>query len=170
MDARRDSDATPTKQQTTVERTSERELVVTRTVNGPAHLVFEAWTRADLFRQWWVPRSYGLNLVSCEMDVRVGGEYRLAFSHEGSTMEFFGTYLEVTPPSRLAWTNEEGDGGVTVTTVTFEDVDGRTLVVVRDLYPSKDALDANVGSTGAMPEALDQLDELLISLGPATTD
>lgn len=170
MDARRDSDAAPTKPQTTVERRSDRELVVTRTVNGPAHLVFEAWTKADLFRQWWVPRSYGLNLVSCEMDVRVGGGYRLAFSHEGSTMEFFGTYLEVTPPSRLVWTNEEGDGGVTVTTVTFAERDGRTLVVVHDLYPSKEALDANTGSTGAMPESLDQLDELLASLGSATTD
>lgn len=170
MDARRDSDATPTKQQTTVERTSERELVVTRTVNGPAHLVFEAWTRADLFRQWWVPRSYGLNLVSCEMDVRVGGEYRLAFSHEGSTMEFFGTYLEVTSPSRLVWTNEEGEHGPTITTVTFEDVAGRTVVVVRELYPSKDALDAAGGSTDALPEAFDQLDELLASLGSASTD
>jgi uncharacterized protein YndB with AHSA1/START domain len=170
MDAGRDSDATPTKPQTTVERRSDRELVVTRTVNGPAHLVYEAWTKADLFRQWWVPRSYGLNLVSCKMDVRVGGEYRLDFIHEGSTMEFFGTYLEVTPPSRLVWTNEEGDGGVTVTTVTFEDIDGRTLVVVHDLYPSKEALDANTGSSGAMPEALDQLDELLARLGSTTTD
>ena len=170
MDARRDSDATPTKTQTTVERRSERELVVTRTVNGPAHLVFEAWTRADLFRKWWVPRSYGLTLLSCEMDVRGGGGYRLAFSHEGSTMEFFGTDLEVTPPSRLAWTNEEGDGGVTVTTVTFDDIAGRTLVMVHDLYPSKEALDANSGSTGAMPEALDQLDELLVSLGSTTAD
>jgi uncharacterized protein YndB with AHSA1/START domain len=170
MDARRDSDAAPAKPPTTVERISERELVVTRTVNGPARLVFEAWTTADLFRKWWVPRSYGLNLLSCDLDVRVGGEYRLVFSHEGSTMAFFGTYLEVTPHSRLAWTNEEGDGGTTVTTVTFEERDGRTLVAVHDLYPSKEALDANTGSTGAMPEALDQLDELLASLGPATTN
>jgi uncharacterized protein YndB with AHSA1/START domain len=170
MDARRDSDAAPAKTPTTVERISERELVVTRTVNGPARLVFEAWTTADLFRKWWVPRSYGLNLLSCDLDVRVGGEYRLVFSHEGSTMAFFGTYLEVTPHSRLAWTNEEGDGGTTVTTVTFEERDGRTLVAVHDLYPSKEALDANTGSTGAMPEALDQLDELLASLGPATTN
>ena len=157
------SDATPTRNPTTVERTSDREMVVTRTVNGPAHLVFKAWTTADLFRQWWVPRSYGLNLVSCVMDARAGGEYRLAFLHEGATMEFFGTYLEVTPPSRLVWTNEEGEG-VTVTTVTFEEVDGRTRVTVHDLYPTKEALDANTGSSGAMPESLDQLDELLGTL------
>ncbi len=164
MDAGRDSEATPAKNRTEVARTSDRELVVTRTVNAPARLVFKAWTTADLFRTWWVPRSYGLDLLSCDMDVRVGGEYRLVFRHEESTMAFFGTYLEVTPHSRLVWTNEEGDSGKTITTVTFEEQAGSTLVVLRDLYPSKEALDASSGSTGAMPEAFDQLDELLASL------
>ena len=166
MDVRRESEATPTKNRTGVERKSERELVVTRTVNAPARLVFEAWTKAELFRRWWVPKSYGLTLLSCEMDVRVGGEYRLVFRHEDSTMEFFGTYLEVTPHSRLVWTNDEGDAGQTVTTVTFEENGGKTLLVVHDVYPSKEALDS--GSTGALPEALDQLDELLASLGSST--
>lgn len=165
MDEGRESEAAPTRNATAVQRKSERELVVTRTVNGPAHLVFEAWTKAELFRQWWVPKSYGLTLLSCEMDVRAGGGYRLVFSHQGSAMEFFGTYLEVTPHSRLVWTNEEGDAGVTVTTVTFEENAGKTLVVVHDLYPSKEALDAASGSTGAMPESLDQLGELIVSLG-----
>ncbi len=147
---------------TEVQRKSERELVVTRTVNAPAHLVFEAWTKADLFRQWWVPKSYGLNLVSCQLDVRPGGQYRLAFLHEGSTMEFFGTYLEVTPNTRLVWTNEEAEGE-TITTVTFEETAGQTLITVHDLYPSAEAVDT--GSTGAMPEVLNQLDELLAGLG-----
>jgi uncharacterized protein YndB with AHSA1/START domain len=163
MDVRRESEDTPTKNRTGVERKSERELVVTRTVKGPARLVFEAWTKAELFRRWWVPKSYGLTLLSCEMDVRVGGQYRLVFPHEDSTMEFFGTYLEVTPHSRLVWTNDEGDAGQTVTTVTFEENEGKTLLVVHDRYPSKEAVDT--GSTGALPEALDQLDELLASLG-----
>src|SRR5512141_1233954 len=166
MGERREREATPTKNDTRVERKSEIELVVTRTVNAPARLVFEAWTKAELFRRWWVAKSYGLNLLSCEMDVRVGGQYRLVFLHEGSTMEFFGTYLEVTPHSRLIWTNEEGDNGKTVTTVTFDEKAGRTLLVVHDRYPSKEAVDS--GSTGAMPEALDQLDELLASLGSST--
>ena len=161
MDERRESE-----NRTVVERKSEREVVVTRTVNAPARLVFEAWTKAELFRRWWVPKSYGLNLVSCEMDVRVGGQYRLVFPHEGSTMEFFGTYLEVTPHSRLVWTNEEGDGGITVTTVTFEENEGKTLLVVHDRYPSAEAVET--GSTGALPEALDQLDELLASLGSSS--
>src|SRR5438874_12331945 len=138
------------KNRTTVERKSERELVATRTVNGPARLVFEEWTKAELFRRWWVPKSYGLTLLSCEMDVRVGGKYRLVFSHQGSTMEFFGTYREVTPHSRLVWTNEEADNGETVTTVTFEESGGKTLLVVHDLYPSKEALEA--GSAAALPE------------------
>jgi uncharacterized protein YndB with AHSA1/START domain len=166
MDTGRESGATPTKNPTRVERKSECELVVTRTVDAPARLVYEAWTKAELFRRWWVPKSYGLNLLACEMDVRVGGQYRLVFRHEDSTMEFFGTYLEVTPHSRLVWTNEEGDEGKTVTTVTFEETDGKTLLVVHDLYPSKEAVD--FGSTGALPEALDQLDELLASLGSST--
>jgi uncharacterized protein YndB with AHSA1/START domain len=151
---------------TSVERKSELELVVTRTVNAPARLVFEAWTRAELFRQWWVPKSYGLNLLSCELDARVGGQYRLVFRHEDSTMEFFGTYLEVTPHSRLVWTNDEGDGGQTVTTVTFDEDDGKTLLVVHDRYPSKEALES--GATEALPETLDQLEELLASLGSST--
>lgn len=168
VDERRKSEATPLKSRTAVERTSERDVVVTRTVNGPARLVFAAWTRAELFRKWWVPKSYGLTLLSCEMDVRVGGTYRLVFRHQDSTMEFFGTYREVTQHSRLVWTNEEGDNGETITTVTFDENAGKTLVVVCDHYSSKEALD--FGSTGGMPEALDQLNELLASIGssPAT--
>jgi uncharacterized protein YndB with AHSA1/START domain len=152
---------------TTVERKSERELVVTRTFNAPARVVFEAWTRPELFKRWWVPKSCGVSLLSCELDVRVGGGYRLVFSHAGSTMEFFGRYLEVTPHSRLVWTNDEGDDGGAVTTVTFEDKGGKTLLVVHDLYPSKEALDGAIasGSTDGMPETLEQLDELLVTLG-----
>jgi len=161
MDVRRETETTATKNRTEVERKSEREVVVTRTVNAPGRLVFEAWTKAELFQRWWVPKSYGLTLLSCEMDVRVGGQYRLVFRHEDSTMEFFGTYLEVTPHSRLVWTNEEDDGK-TITTVTFDETAGKTLLVVHDLYPSKEAVDT--GSSGAMPEALDQLDELLANL------
>ncbi|GMV98053.1 MAG: ATPase [Phycisphaerae bacterium] len=149
--------------ETRVERISDLELVVTRTVDAPAHFVWEMWTKPELLRRWWVPKSFGLILVSCEMDVRVGGQYRLAFLHEGSTVEFFGTYLEVTPHSRLVWTNDEGDAGQTITTVTFDEMGGKTLLVVHDRYPSKEALDC--GSTGALPEALDQLEELLASMG-----
>jgi uncharacterized protein YndB with AHSA1/START domain len=145
-----------------VERKSERELVATRTINGPARLVFEAWTKPELFKQWWVPKSMGVSLLSCEMDVRVGGKYRLVF---GPDVEFYGRYLEVTPPSRLVWTNEEGDGGEQVTTVTFEDKGDRTVLVMHDLYPSKEALDgALAGMEGGMRETLEQLDELVVTL------
>jgi uncharacterized protein YndB with AHSA1/START domain len=152
---------------TTVKRKSERELVVSRTLNGPARIVFEAWTKPELFKRWWVPKSFGLSLLSCELDVRVGGRYRLVFGHDASTMEFFGRYLEVTPHSRLVWTNDEGDDGGAVTTVTFEERGGKTLLVVHDLYPSKEALDAAIatGATGGMPEQLEELDELLVTLG-----
>jgi uncharacterized protein YndB with AHSA1/START domain len=168
LDARRESEAntTPAKNPTVVERKSDLELVVTRTINAPARIVFEAWTKAELFKRWWVPKSYGLNLLSCELDARVGGQYRLVFQHENSTMEFFGTYLEVKPHSRLVWTNEEGDSGETITTVIFEETAGRTLLTVHDRYTSQEALDS--GSTGALPETLDQLEELLASLGSGT--
>ena len=164
MDATRTSEATPMKTNpTTVERTAERELVVTRTFNGPPRLVFEAWTTPDLFRQWWLPKSMGMSLRSCEMDVRVGGTYRLEFEPDG--MAFFGTYREVTPPSRLVWTNEEGDES-SVTTVTFEEQGGKTLLVMHELYPSKEALDAaGTGAADATVETFAQLDELLLTLG-----
>jgi uncharacterized protein YndB with AHSA1/START domain len=164
MDARTESEPTPMKNRTTVERKSEREVVVTRTINGPARIVFEAWSKPELFKRWWVPKSMGGSLLSCEMDVRVGGKYRLVFSHGGSEMAFFGTYLEVTPHSRLAWSNEEGGDAGQVTTVTFEEQDGKTLVVLHDLYPSKEALDAGIGSTDGMPETFEQLDELVVTL------
>ena len=154
---------------TTVERKSERELAVTRIFNGPARLVFEAWTKPDLFKRWWVPKSSGMTMLSCEMDVRVGGTYRLVFSHPSfeTPMAFFGRYIEVTPHSRLVWTNDEGGEDGAITTVTFEERDGKTLVVLLDLYPSKEALDAAVdsGSTSGFGAQFEQLDELLIILG-----
>ncbi|MDE1146912.1 MAG: SRPBCC family protein [Azospirillaceae bacterium] len=149
---------------TTVERKSEREMVTTRTFNAPPRIVFEAWSKPELFRRWWVPKSLGLSLLSCEMDVRTGGGYRLEFDlGDSKTMAFFGKYLEVTPPARIVWTNEESDGGP-VTTVTFEEKDGKTLLVLHELYPSKEALDTAEGMEGALPESFDQLDALLVAL------
>ncbi|MDB4980211.1 MAG: Activator of Hsp90 ATPase [Myxococcales bacterium] len=179
MDAKRESEPSsmknatktptksPTKTPTTMERTSERELVVTRTVNGPARLVFEAWANPELFKRWWIPKSFGLVLLSCEMDVRTGGKYRLVFDvGDSKTMAAFGTYIEVTPPSRLVWTNEDGSEGGPVTTLTFEEKGGQTLLVMHELYPSKEALDGALasGEKSGMNETLDQLDELLVTL------
>jgi len=168
MDARMESDPSPVKNRTTMERKSERELVTTRTFNGPARIVFEAWTKPELLKQWWVPKSFGVVLLSCEVDVRVGGAYRFVFGHGASKpMEFFGRYLEVTPHSRLVWTNDEGGADGPVTTVTFEEQGGKTLLVMRDLYPSKEALDGAIasGSAAGMGETFEQLDELLVALG-----
>jgi uncharacterized protein YndB with AHSA1/START domain len=166
MDARRESEPTSVPNGTTVERKSEREIVVKRTFNGPARIVFEAWTKPELLKRWWVPKSIGMSMLSCETDVRTGGGYRFEFSHADweKPMAFFGRYLEVTPHSRLVWTNDEADGG-SLTTVTFEEKAGKTLLVVHELYPSKEALDANGGMENAMPETFAQLDELLAILG-----
>jgi uncharacterized protein YndB with AHSA1/START domain len=167
MDTRR-REAAATREHTTMERTSERELVVTRTIDGPARIVWDAWTDPELMQRWWVPRSVPITLLSVEMDVRVGGMYRLTFQADpATTMAFFGRYLEVDPPSRLVWTNEEGDGDPVVTTLTLHEARGRTRLVVHDRYPSKDALDEAIasGSTAGWAEMLDQLDELLLELG-----
>jgi uncharacterized protein YndB with AHSA1/START domain len=168
MDARSESEVTPMKNRTSVERKSERELVVTRTFNAPARIVFEAWTNPELFKRWWVPKSMGMSLLVCEMDVQPGGTYRMVFGVNGSTvMEVFGKYIEVTPHSRLVWTNEEGDEGGAVTTLTFEQKGDETLLAKHDVYPSKAALDAEIasGATEGLPEQLEQLDELLVTLG-----
>jgi uncharacterized protein YndB with AHSA1/START domain len=151
---------------TTVERTSERELLITRTFGAPARIVFEAWTKPELLKRWWAPKSTGARLLSCEADVRVGGRYRFEFGHETSSpMAFFGRYIEVRPNSRLVWTNEETDGGA-VTTVTFEEEGGKTLLVLHELYPSKEALEeAIAGMEGGVTEQFEQLDELFLSLG-----
>lgn len=165
MNARTESEPTPMRNRTTVERRSDRELVVTRTFNGPPRIVFEAWTKPGLIKRWWVPKSLGVSLLSCEMDVRVGGKYRFVFGHDAAEpMAFFGTYVEVTPFSRLVWTNEESDDGA-VTTVTFEEQDGKTLLAMHELYPSKEALDAaGTGAADATVEQFAQLDELLMTL------
>jgi uncharacterized protein YndB with AHSA1/START domain len=160
----------PVKNRTTVERTSDREVAVTRTINGPARIVFKAFTKPELFKRWWVPKSMGMTLLSCELDARVGGKYRLEFDvGRAEPAAFFGTYVEVKPYSRLAWTNEEGGEGGPVTTVTFDEVGGKTLVVLRETHSSKESLDAaGTGAADAMKETFDQLDELLVSLGESS--
>ena len=169
MNARLGSEPGAAKNRTTVERTSDREVVVTRTINGPARIVFEAFTRAELFKRWWVPRSVGMTLLSCDIDARVGGKYRLVFDARPEPAAFFGTYVEVKPYSRLAWTNDEGGEGGSVTTVTFEEKGGKTMVVLHERHPSKEALDAaGTGATDAMGETFDQLDELLVALGKSS--
>ena len=163
MDARKESEHTSMKNITTIEKKSEREVLVTRTFNAPARIVFEAWTRPELIKRWWVPKSMNISLISCEMDVRVGGKYRFVF---GEGMEFFGRYTEVIPNSRIVWTNEEGgEEASSITTVTFEEKDGKTLLVMTEVYPSKEALDAAGGAADATHETFTQLDELLVELG-----
>lgn len=153
------------KNETRVERKSDVELVVTRLFDGPTHIVFEAWSKAELFQRWWVPKTLGVPLRACEMDVRTGGGYRLEFGLDAAnSMAFFGKYIEVTPPSKIVWTNEEA-GEITVTTVTFEDQGGKTLLTFSELYPSKEACDeAITGSAAGLPEQFEQLDALLVEL------
>jgi uncharacterized protein YndB with AHSA1/START domain len=166
MYERSEGELTAPNERTKVERKSERELVVTRSFDAAARIVFEAWTKPELIKRWWAPKSSGVPLTSCEADVRVGGRYRFEFGREGAKpMAFFGRYIEVIPASRLAWTNEESEDGA-VSTLTFEEKGGKTLLVLHELYPSKEALDEVIaGMAGGMPEQFEQLDELLVTLG-----
>ncbi len=165
MDERRESEPGPTKNRTTVERKSDRELVVTRTFDAPARIVFEAWTKPELFKRWWAPKSTGVPLLSCEMDVRVGGRYRLEFGHDASnSMAFFGRYIEVTPHSRIVWTNDEGGEQASVTTVTLEEQGATTLLVMTEVFPSAEAFEAGAGAEQATHETFAQLDDLLAGL------
>ena len=147
---------------TVVERKGDRELVVTRVFDAPPGTVFEAWSRPDLFRQWWMPKSVtGVSLLACDMDVRTGGKYRLEFGAGDQTMAFYGKYLDVVANERIVWTNDEGEEGA-VTTVTFEEQGGKTLLTFHELYPSAEALEeAMTGSAAGLPEQMDQLAELL---------
>jgi uncharacterized protein YndB with AHSA1/START domain len=169
MDARNENEAVLMKNRTTVDRKSERELVVTRIFNGPARIVFEAWTTPELLKLWWAPKSFGITFISCEIDARTGGTYRFVFGHASSEqpLAFLGRYIEVIRHSRLVWTNDEGGEGGAVTTVTFEEKGGETLVVFHDLYPSKEALDGAVasGATSGFGESFEQLDALLVTQG-----
>ncbi|MET0748187.1 MAG: SRPBCC domain-containing protein [Rhizobium sp.] len=167
MDQESGSESAPTRSRTTSERKSERELVVTRTFASPKHVVFDAWTKPELFMRWWTPKSMGVSLLSCEMDVRDGGGYRVAFGQDGAEpMIFFGRYIDVVSNTRLVWTNEESEDAA-VTTVTFEGEGDKTLLVLHELYPSKEALDgAIVGMAEVMAEQFEQLDVLLATLDP----
>lgn len=148
--------------ETRFERIGDLELAATRLFAAPAPAVFAAWTQPDLMMQWWAPKSMGAPLRACEMDVRTGGRYRLEFGHDAEdSMAFVGRYLEAAAPHRLVWTNEEtGEGAVT--TVTFEDQEGRTRLVFHERYPTREARDeACAGMEGGMAEQFAQLDDLL---------
>ena len=168
MHATRESETPVMKNPTTVERQSDLEIVVTRSFDAPARLVFQAWTNAELLKRWWMPKSLGIAFLSCEADVRVGGGYRFVFEHEGKPMAFFGRYLEVTPHSRLVWTNDESGENGAVTTLTFEEKDGKTLLVMVERFRTKEARDAGFasGAYDGMAETFGQLDDVLGLLSP----
>ena len=155
---------------TVVERRSDRELVVTRTVNGPARLLFEAWTKPELLKRWWAPCSLGVSLLACDADVRVGGSYRYVFGRDARhPMAFSGVYTNVTPYSTLVYTQifePLRDAGEAIVTVTFDEHRGKTRLVLRELYPSKEALDGAVasGMEHGIRETMEQLDQLVASL------
>jgi uncharacterized protein YndB with AHSA1/START domain len=165
------TDKTARSNETIVERTGDRELIVVRTFNAPPDIVFEAWTKPALLKRWWAPKSLGVSLFECEQDLRVGGAYRYAFGRDPKNPEVFtGRYLEVDPPKRLVYTQvyeRMAHAGEAVVTADFEQSEGRTRLTLRQLFPSKEGLEGALasGMERGMRVTLDQLDELSASLG-----
>jgi len=173
--AAREGSETAVTSRTSIERQSDRELVVSRTFDGPARIVFDAWTRPELVSRWWAPSSHGAAMVSCDADVRVGGHYRYVVRPgKGGEFAFSGRYEEVTPHSRLVYTaffEPRALGPATgaepvIVTVTFDEQGGRTRVVSREVYPSKEVLDGAIatGMERGIHATMDLLDELVASL------
>jgi uncharacterized protein YndB with AHSA1/START domain len=162
--------ASEIRNRTIVERRSDRELVLTRTFDSPAKIVFDAWTKPELLKRWWAPASMGVSLFSCESDVRVGGRYRFAYGRDPKQpMVFSGTYTEVVPPTRLVFTQlfepmrSAGEG---IITATFTEREGTTEFVLHQLFPSKEALDGAIaaGMEHGMRITMEQLDDLVVTL------
>jgi len=142
----------------------EREVTVTRLFDAPRPLVFSMWTDAKHVAAWWGPHTFDNPKV--EVDPRPGGKILIHMRRpDGGVHPMGGVYDEVTPHSRIVWTNEEGGENGSVTTVTFEEKDGQTLLVMSELYPSKEAFDAaGTGAAEATHETFGQLDDLLAEL------
>jgi len=170
MDARKSSKPlNRTANQTAMELTSDLEIVITRTFNGPPRIVFEAWTRPELVRRWWAPKALGVSVVSIDADVRVGGRYRYVLQRGdgGGEVAFSGTYREVAPPSRLVYTQAfEPYPDEVIITITLTERDGQTDFVSHELWPSKEIRDMamSTGMEKGMRMTMDQLDELVASL------
>ena len=169
MVARKESEAAPVNQ-TSMELVGDREIVIARTFNGPARIVFDAWTKPELVRLWWAPKSRGVSVVGCDADVRVGGNYRYVLRPAtGDEIAFSGKYTEVTPHSRLVYTQifePMAGAGEVIVTVTFDERDGKTTVTSRLLYESVEDRDGHLqsGMESGMRESIDRLGELLTTL------
>jgi uncharacterized protein YndB with AHSA1/START domain len=160
----------PTQKRTILERRSDRELVLTRTIHGPARLVFDAYTKPELLKRWWAPASMGVSMFSCEIDPRVGGRYRYAYGRDPKQqMAFSGTFTEVVPHERLVCTSlfeQMPAAGEAIVTTTFTERDGKTVVVLHQLFPSKQVMDGAIaaGMENGMRITMDQLEELVVAL------
>jgi uncharacterized protein YndB with AHSA1/START domain len=147
----------------------DREIVISRTFNAPARLVFDAVTKPELLKRWWAPKSLGVALVQCDADVRPGGTYRYVMQKgNGPLMAFSGTYREESPPARLVYDEifePMAALGSAHVSVTFEEHDGKTRYVMRSVYASKQARDGVVasGMEKGMRESMDQLEALVMA-------
>jgi uncharacterized protein YndB with AHSA1/START domain len=168
MRERKSTESAPMNQ-TTMQLEADREIIISRTFDGPARIVFDAWTKPELVKRWWAPKGRA-TIVSVDADVRVGGKYRYVLKADvGEAFAFSGSYTEITPHSRLVYTQSfepMADAGSAIITVTFDERDGKTRLVSRELYPSKEAREAALssGMEEGMRETMDQLDVLVASL------
>ena len=144
---------------------SDREIVLTRVFDAPRHLVFDAFTKAELLKRWFGP--HGWSLVVCEVDLKVGGTFRFVLrGPDGAEMGMRGVYKEIVRPERSVHMESFDDypGESQVTTVLTEQ-GGKTTLTATVLYPSQEVRDAVIksGMEHGAAESYDKLAEMLAS-------
>ncbi len=153
-----------------VELASDTQIRMTRMLNAPRALVFETLTKPEHIRQWWGPRS--MTMVSCEVDLRVGGAWRFVQRDpDGGEYAFRGEYREISPPDRLTYTFEfeEMPGHVSVEDIFLTEAAGKTTLVNVVTYASREERDAVIesGMESGARESMDRLEELLHAVAGA---
>ena len=153
----------------TVALPTDEQILITREFDAPPHLVFEAWTTPELVKRWWNAKRGEVTVA--EIDLSVGGRWRYVMvTDDGVEVAFHGEYREIVPNERIVSTEvfegvPDAEAAAVVNTITFEDVDGRTLLTNLVQAPSKEVRDAIIdsGMEAGLQDALDLLEEVAVS-------
>ena len=147
---------------------SDQEIRLTRLFDAPRHLVFEAMTKPEHVKRWWGRLGDGYSVPVCEIDLRPGGAWRFVNRHPRGEVAFYGEYREITPPSRLVFTEifEGFPDSISVVTAEFTDEGGKTRFTATVRYPSRDVRDIVLESGMERGAGLsyDRLEDLVAEL------
>jgi uncharacterized protein YndB with AHSA1/START domain len=149
---------------------TDTQILITREFNAPKHLVYKAYTTPELVKKWWAGRRG--TTTSAEIDLRVGGRWRYVLvANGGFEVAFHGEYREIVPNELLVHTElyevpELSEDDATLNTITFTEVDGRTVLTIMTDCRNQEIRDAiiNSGMEGGMQEGMDILEEIAVGL------